>query len=421
MPGIFLLQDDESLVEMSEQPYNSEAWLQELLARYPNLLAGDQMESRDPRRWLLVRREVGIPGAEDGGGRWSVDHLFLDQDAVPTLVEVKRSTDTRIRREVVGQMLDYAANAVVYWPVEQIRTRYEDGAQDVEAEFATLLGKDADVEEFWQDVKTNLQAGRIRMVFVADVIPRELRRVVEFLNEQMNPAEVLAVEVRQFVGEGMTALAPRLVGQTAKTEATKRTKGAGRVDLEGRLAFWSAFHAHVLKEAPDLKPTEPTDGPQLEFLVNTPNITLVAVADCNVSKSAARLEIRGENAVERGETLLRFIESNQNKLRKAYRFGVARRGNMPKALIAVTRDFELAEKTGWQASFAWLVAALKEMRETLLPAVPNGQSERAKALGTTRLSIDTANGLEPRCFKGYNFPKLCFSDPHESDPHEGWL
>jgi hypothetical protein len=37
---------------------------------------------------------------------------------VPTLVEVKRSDDTRIRREVVGQMLDYAANGVVYWPGE---------------------------------------------------------------------------------------------------------------------------------------------------------------------------------------------------------------------------------------------------------------------------------------------------------------
>src|SRR5262249_3604083 len=31
---------------------------------------------------------------------WSVDHLFLDQDAVRTLVEVKRGSDTRIRREV---------------------------------------------------------------------------------------------------------------------------------------------------------------------------------------------------------------------------------------------------------------------------------------------------------------------------------
>jgi len=32
----------------------------------------------------------------------------------------------------------------------------------------------------------------IRMLFVADRIPAELRRIVEFLNEQMDPAEVLA-------------------------------------------------------------------------------------------------------------------------------------------------------------------------------------------------------------------------------------
>ena len=77
----------------------------------------------------LVTREMAVPGEEDGAGRWSLDHLFLDQDAIPTLVEVKRSCDTRIRREVVGQMLDYAANAVAYWPVEEIRAKFEAGAR----------------------------------------------------------------------------------------------------------------------------------------------------------------------------------------------------------------------------------------------------------------------------------------------------
>jgi hypothetical protein len=116
--GIYLLREDDELVEMLERPYDSEAVLQQLLAKHPSLLAGDQLEASAPRRWLLVAREASLPAEADGGGRWSVDHLFLDQDAVPTLVEVKRSSDTRIRREVVGQMLDYAANAVVYWPVE---------------------------------------------------------------------------------------------------------------------------------------------------------------------------------------------------------------------------------------------------------------------------------------------------------------
>jgi hypothetical protein len=44
---------------------------------------------------------------------------------VPTLVEVKRSGDTRARREVVAQMLEYAANGPVYWKVELLRTWFE--------------------------------------------------------------------------------------------------------------------------------------------------------------------------------------------------------------------------------------------------------------------------------------------------------
>src|SRR5262249_38311738 len=203
--------------------------LQELLAKYPNLLAGDQMDGAAPRRWLLISREMGVPSEEEGGDRWSLDHLFLDQDAIPTLIEVKRSSDTRIRRQVVGQMLDYAANAVVYWPVEAVRARFEEGCRqrgaDSAKEIETLLGPGGDLEGFWQRVKTNLQAGRVRMVFVADVIPPELRRIVEFLNGQMDPAEVLAVEIKQFVGQGRKTLVPRVIGRTVEAEPKKGGSG----------------------------------------------------------------------------------------------------------------------------------------------------------------------------------------------------
>jgi len=231
MPGgkIYLIQNDGSLQPLQEKGYRSEDMLQTLLAKYPDLLAGDQIDEAIPRRWLLVSREVGIPGEENGGERWSVDHLFLDQDGVPTLVEVKRSSDTRIRREVVGQMLDYAANAVVYWPVEKIRATFEAACEkegsDPNQVICDLLDEESLDETlvggFWERVKTNLQAKRIRMVFVADDIPPELRRIVEFLNEQMSPAEMLAVEIRQFVGDGVKTLVPRLVGQTAASQRAK--------------------------------------------------------------------------------------------------------------------------------------------------------------------------------------------------------
>ncbi len=59
------------------------------------------------------------------------------------------------------------------------------------------------------------------MLFVADVIPPELRRVVEFLNEQMDPAQVLALEIRQFVGGEMKTLVPRLLGQSEFAQRKK--------------------------------------------------------------------------------------------------------------------------------------------------------------------------------------------------------
>jgi hypothetical protein len=220
--GIYLIGNDEQLVEMNEEAYDSEDLLQGLLAQHPNLLAGDQMNTMHPRRWLLISRERGLPSEVGGGDRWSVDHLFVDQDAVPTIVEVKRSSDTRIRREVVGQMLDYAANAVVYWPVETIRAEFEANQEDPELAIADFLGDaDTDEEEFWQKAKTNLQAGKVRLVFVADEIPTELRRVVEFLNQQMDPAEVLAIEIKQYVGGNMRTLVPRVFGQTAEAQQKK--------------------------------------------------------------------------------------------------------------------------------------------------------------------------------------------------------
>ena len=200
--------------------FASEEDFQKLLANFPALLAGDQIDSANPRRFILVDREQPIASEPGGPGRWSLDHLFLDQDGVPTLVEVKRGTDTRIRREVVGQMLDYAANAICHWPAEELRDalvgRCNLDKVDPHEALCEALGSDQDWEVFWAKVKANLQIGRVRLLFVADRIPPELRKIVEFLNAQMRPAEVLAVELRQYHGGGLRTLAPIVLGQTQR-------------------------------------------------------------------------------------------------------------------------------------------------------------------------------------------------------------
>lgn len=231
--GVFILNGDD-LVELAEEPYGTEADFQHLLAQHPEILVGEQMNPESPRRWLLIARELGVPDQQDGADRWSVDHLFVDQDAVPTIVEVKRSADTRIRREVVGQMLDYAANGLAYWPVDQLRARFtarcERESLDPENVLGGFLADPEDTADFWQQLKTNLQAGRVRLVFVADAIPAELRRVIEFLNGQMDPAEVLGVEIRRYRRGDLATLVPRVVGQT---EQAKQKKAGGAPKRSG--------------------------------------------------------------------------------------------------------------------------------------------------------------------------------------------
>ena len=62
------------------------------------------------------------------------------------------------------------------------------------------------------------------MVFVSDIIPAELRRIIEFLNSQMNPGEVLGIEIKQFAGSGITTLVPEVIGQTAQAAARREGK-----------------------------------------------------------------------------------------------------------------------------------------------------------------------------------------------------
>lgn len=228
---VIFLRHGHDLVSLAAAPYEAEAALQDLLERHPQLLPGYQMSRDDPRRFLLVRREAPVPDRDGGTGRWSVDHLFLDQDAVPTLVEVKRSTDARIRREVVGQMLDYAANGTRYWGDGALRQLFEqtcaDRDQDPAAVLETVIGGDGDVEEFWALAERNLRGGFLRLVFIADVIPEELRAVIEFLNDRMHETEVYGVEVQRYGDPGTTeCFVPRLIGATAAAAAAKRARSS---------------------------------------------------------------------------------------------------------------------------------------------------------------------------------------------------
>ena len=202
--------------------------LQLILEKNPCLLPSDQINPEAPRRWLSIAREMPVQDPRTGADRWSIDFLFADQSAVPTFVECKRFEDSRARREVIGQMFEYAANGHYYWTKEMLREQAEELARKhsttLESWFQALQADDdLDISSFFERIEDNLREGQVRLVFFMEEAPVELKSVVDFLNRQMERSEVLLVEARQYQHNGTTMVVPSLFGYTEEARLVKRT------------------------------------------------------------------------------------------------------------------------------------------------------------------------------------------------------
>lgn len=206
---LFIVSEGRSVKEMSAVKMQdmSEAELQEIVEKNPELLS--RAWDTQPRKLYLISREQDIHAEEDSGNSFSLDHLLVDSEGIPVLVEVKRSTDTRIRREVAAQILDYACRASS-WSIEDLMESFKNnnaGRPDAERLF--------DDQEFWNRVSSNLKEEHFRLVFVADRIPDTLRILIEFMDRAMNNIEVYGVELKPYKSpDGTMLLSSNIIGNS---------------------------------------------------------------------------------------------------------------------------------------------------------------------------------------------------------------
>ncbi|WP_024477269.1 hypothetical protein [Arthrobacter sp. CAL618] len=195
-------------VEPIKHGFGREAELQHILAEYPQLIPGVQAGA------------AACTEFQSGAG--PADVVVVNTNGSLTLVECKLASNPQIRREIIGQLFDYASG-FFNMHIDEFEGRWEvRTGKSLELSFGLAQGG------LREAVADNLQAGRFSVVLAVDAINLELKRMVEYLNAMSGAGtSVIAVEYVRHYGSGFEVLMPRTYGlelAEAKVSATNRSK-----------------------------------------------------------------------------------------------------------------------------------------------------------------------------------------------------
>jgi len=218
-----ILVEDSAGLRALEEGYASEAELQTFLRRYPDLMPLEEIELNSPPL-LCIGWEVGVlSGAED--------ILYVDRNGLLSVVETKLRKNPESRREVVGQILEYAAH-MSRWSssdVEQQAERFfasgksSDEYTNLSLEKALQRFLESDglsvvsYDDFLRSVQANIDQGHFRLIVAIDEVPESLLRTVEFVNRFSEHFEIYLVQLKRFrdMAREQNIFVPSLFGRVA--------------------------------------------------------------------------------------------------------------------------------------------------------------------------------------------------------------
>ena len=191
----------------------TESFIQDLVFQHPDVLpAVDLDETKTPL--VPIGREV----ATDVG---PIDALYVSPSGGITVVEAKLWRNPESRREVVGQIIDYAQNLST-WSYERLDQTCRQASGS--SLWGLVSARDGDRSpeaeaSFVDAVSRNLSAGRFLLLVVGDGIREEVERMASYVQSTPQLQFHLAlVELRIFEsleGAGRVVV-PSIVARTAE-------------------------------------------------------------------------------------------------------------------------------------------------------------------------------------------------------------
>ena len=212
--------DPSSATVLERLPHNrpavGEASLQELLFRFPQALplaAIDQAYAGA----VPVCRELSLPAG-------ALDALYVNRLGRLTLAEFKLWRNPQARREVIGQILDYAKD-LASWGYEDLQrqvSRALGRKGNVLCDLVRERHPDVDEADFVDNVTRHLRRGEFLLLIVGDGIREDARNIVDFVQRHSGLHFRLALVEAALYRDGPERLLvqPRIL---AKTEIVARS------------------------------------------------------------------------------------------------------------------------------------------------------------------------------------------------------
>jgi hypothetical protein len=223
---------DGSIEILNPEPFDLEIRLQELLEQHPDLVLADLPSDQDRSIWT-----IGWEVATEAG---SIDLLMLDSTAQVWVVETKLASNSEVKKQVVGQVPGYAS-AVAGWDADRLNAV---GTQYVNQRAATGhsslleflsddLGDEASAQSLIDDAAAKLAQGDLIALIVVDDAPKELRRLVEFVNSHAT-FELLALKLEVLPHHDRRLFIPTVIGAIARSD-DQRPRSRRKWDRESIL------------------------------------------------------------------------------------------------------------------------------------------------------------------------------------------
>lgn len=217
--------------QIPSEPYTNEAELQDLIADDASVLPFDDIGYEE--KFITIGKEVGLHGN-------SLDLLAISPKGHIAVIETKLTRNPEIRREVVGQVLSYAASLwkMQYADIERYfnkfllsqRIDYDGSLFEYVKEKCQV--HDISENEFREGIEKRLELGSFSLLIVVDAlseINNELVNIANYLNDRTGQEiDFYVVEVERIGDHAGSYLLPKLANPPQKnvtaSDAAKSTR-----------------------------------------------------------------------------------------------------------------------------------------------------------------------------------------------------